>query len=169
MVSEVADYTVYRFVIAVAVLGSLFLLISSLRSSKQHPRSRPRRIAAAAGGLVLLWVACRFYWHSYDLYAHSYWGLFRPSSVALAFYFGWRSLTGATAAMLAFVAFPRSAKTVLGIAVGLFIASIVARMTHIVPTMLGFTSIAWAIGLAIPSLVLIWLEANEKKQAPHGF
>ena len=36
----------YWFIIALATLGSLFLLISSLRRTEEHPRSRGRRMAA---------------------------------------------------------------------------------------------------------------------------
>ncbi len=104
---------------ALLVLGSAFLLISFLRRADGNPGSRGRRMAAVAGALGLLWVACRFYWHSYDLYTHSYWGLLRPSSVAVAFYLAWRLLTGATIAMLIFVVFPKGAKVVLGISAAL--------------------------------------------------
>src|SRR5713101_6147980 len=101
--------------LAVTVLGSLFLLISSLRREGKQAGTRQRRMAALAGALALLWVACRFYWHSYDLYTHSYWGLLRPSSVAVTFYFGWRLLAGATIAMFTLAVFPKGAKVVVGI------------------------------------------------------
>jgi hypothetical protein len=59
------------WLIGLVVMGSLSLLISSLRHAKKQPGSRAQRIAAVAGALGLLWVACRFYWHSHDLYTHS--------------------------------------------------------------------------------------------------
>jgi hypothetical protein len=70
--------------------------------------------------------------------------------------------------MLAFVSFPKSAKVVLGISAGLFVASMLARIIHIIPSMLGFISVAWSIGLAIPSIVRIWLGANEKRRILQG-
>jgi FtsH-binding integral membrane protein len=148
--------------IALAVLGSVSLLIASLRRSEEHPDSRGWRTAAVAGALGLLWVACRFYWHSYDLYKHSYWGLVRQSSVAVAFYLCWRLLTGATIATLTFVAFPKAAKVVLGIAAALSLASILFAIGN--RDRLALTGSAWSIGLAIPSIVLIWFDANEKKR-----
>ena len=148
--------------IALAVLGSLCLLIISLRRSEEHPGSKGWQMATVAGALGLLWVACRFYWHSYDLYKHSYWGLVRPGSVAVVFYLFWRLLTGATIATLTFVAFPKSAKVVLGIAAALSLSSILFVIGN--RERLALTGIAWAIGLAIPSIVLIWLDASEKKR-----
>ena len=148
--------------IALAVLESVCLLISSLRRPEEHPGRRGWRMATVAGALGLLWVACRFYWHSYDLYKHFYWGLVRPGSVAVAFYLCWRLLTGATIATLTFVAFPKSAKVVLGIAAALSLASIPFVIGN--RDRLALTGIAWSIGLAIPSIVLIWLDANEKKR-----
>src|SRR5215472_8442567 len=148
--------------IALAVLGSISLLIISLRHSHEHPGSKGWRTAALAGALGLLWVACRFYWHSYDLYKHSYWGLVRPSSVAVVFYLCWRLLTGATIATLTFVVFPKAAKVVLGIAAALSLASILFAIGN--RDRLALTGSAWSIGLAIPSIVLIRLDANEKKR-----
>jgi hypothetical protein len=110
--------------LGLVVMGSLFMLISSQRRAEEHSGSRGRRIAAVAGALGLLWVACRFYWHSHDLYTHSYWGLLRPNSVAVAFYLGCRLLTGAAIAMFTFVPFPKGARSVLGISAALFLASI---------------------------------------------
>ena len=149
------------WLMGLAVMGSLSLLISSLRHAKGQPGSRARRIAAVAGALGLLWVACHFYWHSHDLYTHSYWGLLRPSSVAIAHYLGLRLLTGATIAMLTFVAFPKGARSVLGISAALFLASILAVISNRVPSHLVFVGVAWSIGLAIPSIVLIRLEPKD--------
>ena len=156
----------YWFIIALATLGSLFLLISSLRRTEEHLRSRGRRMAQLAGVLGLLWIACRFYWHSYDLYTHSYWGFLRPSSVAVAFYLAWRLLTGATIAMLIFVASPRAVKAVLAISAALAIASILLAISN--RDRLALIGTAWSIGLAIPSIVLIWHEGNDKKRQATG-
>ena len=152
--------------IAFTVLGSAFLLIGSLRRSEAHPGSRGRRIASIAGALGLLWVACRFYWHSYDLYTHTYWGFVRPNSVAVAFYLSWRLLSGATIAMLIFVAFPKGAKVVLGIAAAVSLASILFAISN--RDRLALIGAAWSIGLAVPSIVLLWLNANEKKRRPRA-
>ena len=146
--------------ITVSVLGSLFLLITSLRRSEEDSEGRGWGMATVAGALGLLWVACRFCWHSYDLYKHSYWGLVRPDSIAVAFYLFWRLLTGATIATFAFVAFPKRAKVVLGIAAAIFLASILFAVGN--RDRLALISIAWATGLAIPSIVLIWRDANDK-------
>lgn len=123
-------------------------------------------MASVAGALGLLWVACRFYWHSYDLYTHSYWGLVRPNSVAVAFYLSWRLLSGATIAMLIFVAFPKGAKVVLSIAAAVSLASILFAISN--RDRLALIGTAWSIGLAVPSIVLLWLNANEKERRPRG-
>lgn len=153
----------YRLILALVVLGSLSLLIGSLRRAEDHRGSRGR--AALAGALGLLWVACRFYWHSHDLYKHSYWGVLRASSVAVAFYLVWRLVAGAAIAMLTFVVFPRAARIVLGISAVAFLASILSAVSRS-PSRLAFIGGAWSIGLAIPSIVLIWLEAREKNRQP---
>ena len=153
----------YWIMLALAAFGSVFLLISSLRNAEEHVGSLGRRMAIA-GALGLLWIACRFYWHSYDLYRHSYWGVLRPSSVAVAFYLGWRVLTGATIAMLAFVAFPKSAKIVLGISAALLLASILFAFGNRARSRAALIGSAWSIGMAIPSIGLIWDGANEKKR-----
>ena len=83
--------------------------------------TRHRRIVGLAGLLGLLSVAGSFYWYTYDLYSHSYWGLVRPSSVAYAFYVGRRVLSGATIAMFVFAIFPKGAKVMLTISVTPFL------------------------------------------------
>jgi hypothetical protein len=64
--------------------------------------------------------------------------------------------------MLIFVASPRAAKAVLAISAALAIASILLAISN--RDRLALIGTAWSIGLAIPSIVLIWLEANDKKR-----
>jgi hypothetical protein len=155
--------TFYKLVLAITVLGSLFLLISSLRREGKRAGTREQRMALA-GALVLLWVACRFYWHSYDIYTHSYWGLLRPSSVAITFSFGWRLLAGATVALFILAIFPKGAKAVVGLSGALFLGSNLFAISN----RAAFVGNAWSIGMAI-SAVLVWLSARiEKPTSQNG-
>ena len=155
--------TLNKLMLAVTLLGSLYLLVSTLRRGRRQPATRDRRLVLG-GALVLLWLALRVYWHSYDLYTHSYWGLLKPGTVALIFYLGWRLLAGATVATLTLSIFPKGAKLVLGISAAIFVASILLEISNRGPSRFAFIGNAWSIGMAIPSIVLMWLEANKKKQ-----
>ena len=68
--------------------------------------------------------------------------------------------------MLIFVAFPKGAKVVLGVAAAVSLASILFANSN--RDRLALISTAWSIGLAVPSIVLLWLNANEKKRRPRA-
>jgi hypothetical protein len=142
----------------------LLLLISSLPVRKQ-PWTRERRIPGMAGLLGLLSVAGSIYWHTYDLYTHSYWGLVRPDSVIYAFYLARRILGGATIAMFAFVMFPKGAKVLLSISVALFVVSEALGMTHnghwgLATPVISLAN-AWSVGMAIPAAIIFLLDRQK--------
>jgi hypothetical protein len=153
--------TLNNILMGMAGLGFLMMLISSVGARKQLP-TRGRWILGLTGGLGLLSVAASIYWHTYDLYTHSYWGLVRPSVIIYAFEVARRVLFGATIAMVAFVVFPKGAKVLLFVSVTLFIVSEVLLMSHSgywgLATPLISLANAWAVGMAIPAAILLLLD-----------
>jgi hypothetical protein len=70
--------TIFNTLLGVAALRSLLLLMSSVACGETSFDTG----AGIAGTLGLLSVAATIYWHTYDLYKHSYLGLGHSSGLS---------------------------------------------------------------------------------------
>jgi TPR repeat protein len=155
-----------KITISITFLGSLSLLIGSLKSG-QSLRNRPQRIAALTGLLGLSYAGFDLYWYLY---------LSRPQSWSAdsALYFAKHLLAGVSLAMLLSIVFPRGAKAVLAISATLFIAfNLFAvahyNLRHLAPAICVFCSAnGLSIGISIPSVVFVWLERERNKRSHDG-
>jgi hypothetical protein len=161
--------TAHKMTLGLIALWSLLMVISALRPPQgKDPGMQRRGIVGVAGVLGLLSVLGSLYWYTYDLYSHSYWGMFSPSLVANTFWVARRVLAGATIAMFVFVIFPKGAKVVLVISVTVLFASELFSISHngnwgLAPPLLTLIS-AWSIGMAIPSAIVFYLGQDKNKR-----
>ena len=155
-----------KITLSIIFLGSLSLLISSLRPG-QSLRDREQRTTALTGLLGLSYGGMELCWYLYV-------GLLQSSPATTAFYFAWHLLGGVSLAMLLSIVFPKGTKVVLGISGVSFIAFNLFAIAHNRLTHLARAAHTLSlanglfIGMSIASAILLWLEGKRNRGVQSG-
>jgi hypothetical protein len=150
-----------KTMLALKVLLSLVFGIAFLKSEQSH-RTRAEVATGVAALLLIGAVALDLFWHFYV-------GHLQSSTTVTAVYLLRHLVGGAIVGLLAFIVHRKSAKIVLTAAAVIFVGFVVlevvqSELRH-VPVRIWFLCfVGLPIGMAIPSIIFLWLDRKSSGQ-----
>lgn len=149
-----------RIMLLLEFLASMIFGIPFLRSGRAH-RTRAQMAMGVAALLLVCAVGLDLSWY---LYGH-----LQSTATVTLLYSARHLVRGAVFAVLAFIAYRKSAKAVLIAAAVIFVGLVafgvtLAEIRHVPVRVWFLYSVGLPVGMAIPSAIFLWLERSEGRQ-----